>query len=238
MEEIGTIIGISLLALCCVLAVAMTALRLPGTWLIIAGALVYGWWADWEGVPWWLVVLLLVVAVVAEVVEWLSSAVTTRKAGGSRQAAIGALVGGFAGMLFLSFLVPIPLVGTMLGALVGCFGGALIAELAMRKKLTQGAKVGLFSALGYVLGTVTKMAIAFTMAGILLTSVVCSPPQRIADPDASQPGAVARDAPTEEPRETPPGTAVEEPETEAAPDAVEQPEATASEPVVEDPEDP
>ncbi len=47
---------------------------------------------------------------------------------------------------------------------------------AMRKKLTQGAKVGLFSALGFVLGMATKIALGLVMSGLVLTSVVCAPP--------------------------------------------------------------
>jgi uncharacterized protein YqgC (DUF456 family) len=176
MWDIWTIVAVAVLVLCCVVAVAMTAVRLPGTWLIIAAALLYGWWADWQGVGLWLVILLVGVALAAEVIELLASAFTARKAGASRQAAWGALIGGFLGMLLLSFLVPIPIVGTMVGALVGCFAGAMIAEMDVRKELGQGTRVGLFSALGFVIGTVTKIAIAFAMSGILLTSVVCSGP--------------------------------------------------------------
>ena len=79
-------------------------------------------------------------------------------------------------MLLLSFLIPVPLVGTMVGALLGCFIGAALIELAMRKKLTQGTRVGFFSALGFALGVAAKVAIALAMSAILLTSVVCYEP--------------------------------------------------------------
>ena len=174
MWDVWTIISVSVLVLCCVVGVAMTAVRLPGTWLIIATALCYGWWAKWQGVGLWLVLALVAIALVAEAVEFLASVFTARKAGASRQAAWGGLIGGFLGMFLLSFLVPIPIVGTVVGALVGCFGGAMMAEWSVRKKVAQGSKVGLFSALGFVMGMVVKMAIAFAMSGILLTSVVCS----------------------------------------------------------------
>ena len=104
-----------------------------------------------------------------EVIELAASAVIARRAGASGRAAWGGLIGGIAGMFLLSFLVPIPIVGTMIGALLGCFSGAMIAELSVRRQLASGTKVGLFSALGFVLGTVTKVAIALVMSGILLT---------------------------------------------------------------------
>ena len=177
MWDVWTIVGVSVLVLCCVVAVAMTAVRLPGTWLIIAAALLYGWWADWQGVPLWLMLMLVGIALMAEAIELLASVFTARKAGATRQAAWGGLVGGFIGMFLLSFLVPIPILGTVVGAIVGCFGGAMAAEVAVRKKVAQGTKVGLFSALGFVIGMVAKMAVAFAMSGILLTSVVCSGPR-------------------------------------------------------------
>jgi len=97
---------------------------------------------------------------------------TARRAGGSRQAAWGGMIGGIVGMLSLSFLVPIPIVGTMIGALVGCFAGATIVELAVRKRLAQGTRVGLFAAMGFALGTAAKVAVALVMSGLLVTSVI------------------------------------------------------------------
>jgi len=72
--------------------------------------------------------------------------------------------------------LPVPVIGTIIGGVLGCFAGAMIAELSVRKEVGQGAKVGLFSAAGLVLGAVAKLAIALVLAGVLLTSVVCSQP--------------------------------------------------------------
>jgi uncharacterized protein YqgC (DUF456 family) len=202
MWEAWTIVAVSLLGFCCLIAVVMAALRLPGTWLILAAALVYGWWADWEGVSLWLVLGLVIIAVVAEVFEFLASALTARRAGASRQAAWGGLIGGFLGMFLLSFLVPIPVVGTVIGALLGCFIGATIAELNVRRHIGQGTKVGLFSALGFVVGMVAKTAMALAMAGILLTSVVFTE-SRSAKPDAPPTAEEEKSLIVEDPHEAP-----------------------------------
>lgn len=162
---------IAALALCCILGVLLTALRLPGTWLIIVTALVYGWWTEWERFGWVLIAVLVGVALAGEAIELLASVITARKAGASRRAAWGGLIGGILGMLFLSIPIFFPPIGTVVGALVGCFVGAAIAEFSVHKEVTQGAKVGLFSALGFVLGTVTKIALALLMSAILLTTV-------------------------------------------------------------------
>lgn len=166
------IVMVIALVLCCLLALVMTALRLPGTWLMVGGAVGYGWWGNWARVGFWTIAVLVGLALIGELIEILASVLTARKAGGSRQAAWGGLAGGILGMFMLSFLVPIPIVGTIAGALVGCFAGAMIAEYSVRRKLAQGTRVGLFSALGFVLGMAGKVAIALVMSGVLLTTVL------------------------------------------------------------------
>jgi uncharacterized protein YqgC (DUF456 family) len=109
-----------------------------------------------------------------EVIELLTSVLTARKAGASRRAGWGGLIGGIVGMFLFS--IPVPIIGTIVGALVGCFVGAMIAELSVRNELGQGAKVGMFSAAGFVLGMVAKLALALVMAGVLVSSLIWSDP--------------------------------------------------------------
>ena len=182
---------ITALVLACLAGVVMTALRLPGTWLIAGAALGYGWWSGWMGIGTALACIVVAIAIVGEIMEFALTAITAQKAGASRQAAWGGLIGGFLGMLFLASLLslPMPIVGTMIGAiagaLVGCFGGAMIAELAVRKKLAQSTKVGLFSALGFVLGMTAKIAIALVMSGLVITSAVCTPDEDVRNPEVT-----------------------------------------------------
>lgn len=176
MEQIAITVGVTL---ACCLGVLLTVVRLPGTWLIVAAAGLYQWLAVDEGSGWIILAILVGLAVVGEVGELLASVVTSKKAGASSQAAWGGLVGGFAGMFLFS--LPLPVVGTFAGAVIGCFAGALIVEWRVRGKLGQGAKVGVFSAIGFVLGAVFKLAVAMMMAGLLITSAVFSFQTRQAD---------------------------------------------------------
>lgn len=150
------------------LALILTTLRLPGGWLIVAEAVGYGWWTEWARVGWLFVGVIVVLAVIGELLELATSVLTARKVGASGRAAWGGFFGGFLGMIFLSFLVPIPVVGTLCGAVMGCFIGAMIGELTAKRELAQGARVGLFSAMGFVLGTVAKLVVTFMMAGTFL----------------------------------------------------------------------
>ncbi|MFQ5590398.1 MAG: DUF456 domain-containing protein [Phycisphaerae bacterium] len=164
---------ITVVIACCGVGVLATALRLPGTWLIVAAALALGWWDGWARLSPYFVGLLAVIALVGEGVELLSSVFTVRTAGASKRAARGGLIGGIVGMFLFS--IPIPVLGTIIGALLGCFAGAMIAELTVRPELRHGARIGLFSVAGFVVGTVAKLAVAFGMAGLLITTALCSP---------------------------------------------------------------
>jgi len=160
------ILMLVVLAGVCLLAVVATVVRLPGTWVIVAAAAAYGWLHAWAHVGPTLILILLGVAVLGELVELGVSVVTTRRSGASNRAGWGALIGGFAGMFVFS--LPMPFVGTMFGALVGCFVGALIAELTVKQEFVHGTRAGTFAAIGFVLGIVTKVALAMMMSVALL----------------------------------------------------------------------
>ncbi len=148
----------------------LAVLQLPGTWLILACAAGYDWYFGWQRIGWKWLVVLLVLAAAAEAVDSLASMVAAKRAGASRRAAVGALLGGFAGMLLLS--VPIPVIGTVLGGLIGCFAGALAAELTKRNDIVAGARVGLFATGGRVIGLVTKTAAAMAIGGATVALAV------------------------------------------------------------------
>jgi len=166
------VLVVSLLVLVCLVGVAMTAIRLPGTWLIVVSAAGYAWSEGWPRAGLTLLGILTGIALLGEGIEILASVVTARRAGASRKAAWGGMFGGILGMIFLSFMVPIPIVGTMIGALVGCFTGATLVEISARKGISHGTKVGVFAAMGFVFGAIAKIVVALVMSGLLLSAVI------------------------------------------------------------------
>jgi len=177
LKAMNDILLISLLILACLVGVAMTAIRFPGTWLIATSAVGYSWSEEWARTSLTLVLVLIGLALFGEGVELVASMVTARRAGASRKASWGGMLGGILGMIFLSFLVPIPIVGTMIGALVGCFLGATLVEMYVRRDLSHGTKVGFFAALGFVFGAVAKIVVALAMSGILLSAAIGTGPR-------------------------------------------------------------
>lgn len=147
--------------------VALAAFTLPGSWIILASAIGYDCYFGWQRFGWKWLVALGAIALAAEIVELAASAVVAGKAGASRRAAIGSLIGGFAGMLLLS--VPIPVIGTILGGFIGCFIGALAGEMTLRDDLRSGVRVGLFATLGRLLGMMVKISAAMATAGAVIS---------------------------------------------------------------------
>lgn len=97
-------------------------------------------------VPWLLGVGLITVAV--SQVDNLTSAMGVRRWGGSRHGAWGAAIGGLVG-LFLP-----------LGLLIGPFGGAMVAEVAVAKR---PAPLAARAAVGAVIGLLAGIAAKFVL---------------------------------------------------------------------------
>ncbi|MCP3859619.1 MAG: DUF456 family protein, partial [Phycisphaeraceae bacterium] len=101
---------------------AVAALGLPGTWLIIAFAALIDvvellWKGDSEPTFGWVAfAIALLLAAAAEIIEFLAGAAGAKAGGASRRGTVGALVGGFVGGIVGTFVIPIPLVGTLVGA--------------------------------------------------------------------------------------------------------------------------
>lgn len=161
---------LALLILACLAGIVLAVLQLPGVWLMMAAAAGYDWHYGWQRIGWKWLVALAAFAGLAELFDSLAGVVAAKKAGASRRAAIGALIGGFVGMLVFS--LPVPVAGTIIGGLLGCFFGALVAELSQRRDLSAGARVGLFAAIGRLIGLVAKTSAALVIAGATVSRAI------------------------------------------------------------------
>jgi hypothetical protein len=170
---LDTIIDIALVAIlaaiCCA-SVALSLLQLPGTWAIMGVATLYAWYYDWSRIGTTSLLVMLGLTVVGEIVETMSGAVLAKRSGASNRAAWYGLAGGMIGAIFLS--IPVPVFGTIIGAAVGCFAGALIAELQIGKRWDEGTKSGFYTAVGRTLGSMFKVMIAATIACIATAQAV------------------------------------------------------------------
>lgn len=158
------------LCLAALVGIILSILQLPGAWLTIAATAIFDWHFDWQRVGWKWLVALVVLATIGEIIEFAASAVMVKRTGASRKAQVGALVGGLVGMVFFTGLVPIPVIGTIAGGMIGCFGGALIGELSIHNEMGRSINAGFGATVGRLMGLVVKASISLVVAGAALVA--------------------------------------------------------------------
>ena len=130
---------------------------IPGTPLIVLGALVYAFFTDFETVGLTELLLLTGISLLAYALDYTAGALGAKKFGGSWWGAAGALLGAIAGVFF-----------GPLGLVFGPIVGALLGELARTRKLGTSLRSAFGTVLGMVLGTIAKLSLAVIMVGFFL----------------------------------------------------------------------
>ena len=149
--------------------VVLVVLQLPGSWIMLALATIIevadGLYLTDENQPTFAVWLLLAcagLAALGEVFEFAFSAYGAKKGGASKRGTWGAIIGGVLGAIVLTPVIPIPILGTLIGAIIGTFAGAVIAETTGIEKKTyrDSIKPATGASVGRVLGTASKLPLA------------------------------------------------------------------------------
>lgn len=130
---------------------------IPGLPMIAGGAWLVGWADDFEKVGWKTIAFLAVLAVIGVAVDSLAQTAGAQRAGASRAGIVGSIVGTVIGMFLGLF-------GLLFGPLIG----AAIGEFWAKRDLLHAGRVGMATWIGMIAGTVLKIALAFTMTGVLL----------------------------------------------------------------------
>jgi uncharacterized protein len=137
---------------------------LPGIPLMLLGMVVAAWIDDFTRIGVLVLVILGVLTVLSIVIDFAAAALGAKRVGASRQAIIGAVVGATVGLFF-------GLPGLILGPFVGAVGGELLARRRMaREDITAATRVGVGAWIGFAVGSVARLAVAFTMLGVFGTA--------------------------------------------------------------------
>lgn len=145
-----------------VVGVAGTVLpALPGTVLILGGIALAAWIDDFTRISGWTVGVAAVLTAIAFVTDYVAAALGAKKAGASRLAIVGAAIGTIVGV-FTGFV----------GLLFMPLAGAAIGEFVAQRDIARAGRVGIATWVGLLLGTAVKVAIAFTMVGLLVAALL------------------------------------------------------------------
>jgi uncharacterized protein YqgC (DUF456 family) len=132
---------------------------LPGIPLMLMGMLIAAWADNFARIGWVTLTVLAVLTALSFVIELAAAALGARRVGASRAAIAGAALG-----TALGFFFGLP------GLILGPFLGALAGELVARRDAARAIQVGIGAWLGFIVGTVAKLAIAFMMLGVFLAA--------------------------------------------------------------------
>jgi uncharacterized protein YqgC (DUF456 family) len=145
-----------------VVGVAGTVLpALPGVVLVLAGIILGAWIDDFTRVSGLTVGIVTFLAVAAWLIEYLAGVMGAQKAGASKEAIFGALI------------------GTVLGIFSGLWGllffpliGAVLGQYLVDRDLIRARNVGIATWLGMAIGMLAKIVLTFLMIGIFVAALL------------------------------------------------------------------
>lgn len=134
---------------------------LPGTSLILLGAVLHRFLVPQASVGWPTLIGLTVLMLVSQAVDLASGAVGAKRFGATKWGAYGGIIGAIVGLFF-------GLPGLLIGPLLGVF----IGELLGGKQLLSATKSTWGTLLGTTAGMVLKFLIALGMVGWFLAAAL------------------------------------------------------------------
>jgi len=152
----GDVVWYLVAALLVLVGIAGSVLpALPGVPLVFSGLLIAAWTDDFARVGVVTLVLLGLLTLVSFAIDFAATAMGAKRVGATKLAVVGAALGTLAGVFF-----SIP------GLILGPFAGAVIGEMLSHGELQRATRAGVATWVGLLFGTLTKLALVFTMLGI------------------------------------------------------------------------
>ena len=134
---------------------------LPGTTIILAGAVIHRMMLGPEkSIGWPTIGVLVLLTLATYALDFLGSYFGAKYFGATKWGTFGAIIGAFIGLFF-------GIIGLFVGPVIGAITGEFIAG----KRMIAAGKAGWGSLLGNLAGMIGKLVIALAMITIFLVSV-------------------------------------------------------------------
>jgi uncharacterized protein len=159
---------LSILVLLNAMWLVLVAFGLPGNWLIVGGTGLFAWW-QWDAGVFSIgtLVTVAVLALLAEMVEFFAGLVGARRSGASWRGSLAAAVGAVLGAMAGTFMISIPLLGTVVGACLGAGLAVWMVEMSQGQRADPSLRRGVSAGLGALVGILGKLA-----AGVAIWLIV------------------------------------------------------------------
>jgi uncharacterized protein YqgC (DUF456 family) len=132
---------------------------LPGPVMVYAGLFLAAWIDGFDKVGWQSLAMLGALTALTFLADFVASGAGAKRAGASKQAVIGAMMGTVVGIFF-----------GIAGLFIGPFIGAAAGEFLADRDLVKAGRVGYGTLVGLVLGAAMKVALALAMIGLFVTA--------------------------------------------------------------------
>jgi uncharacterized protein YqgC (DUF456 family) len=164
MENIAYSLGIALVVLAFIIGLVGTiAPVIPGLLIIWLGALSYAWLVGFDVFSPWVFVLITLVALIAGTSNLWLAALGAKTTGASWRTLLVGLIGGIAG----TFLIPIPILGTILGYT----GGLVLSEYVRQGEMRPALRTAFGGMVGWGVSTAVELAGGILMILLVATQV-------------------------------------------------------------------
>ena len=132
---------------------------LPGVPLVFGGLLLAAWIDGFAHVGWPLLLVLALLTLLSVVVDVAAASLGAKRAGAGRAAMLGAAIGTLVGLFF-----------GLAGLLIGPFLGAAAGQFLVRQDLVDAGRAGVGAWIGFLLGSLAKLALALAMVLIFVVA--------------------------------------------------------------------
>ena len=142
----------------------LTAAGFAGNWLILFAAIGYAWYDGFQHLEYAALVIIGVIFVIGEILEFISGIIGAKRKKAAKRTIPAAMLGAFLGGIWGTGMLP--LLGSLLGAVMGAYAAAAVAEYTKVGDWTLAQEVALSVAKGQFIGAVLKLAAALGMIGV------------------------------------------------------------------------
>lgn len=142
-----------LINLFCLLLVVF---MVPGNWLMIIATSLFAWWRWEDGfISIYTLAGITALAILGELFELLGGASAAKSAGASFWGSVAAICGAIGGAVVGTFLIPVPVLGTLLGSSIAAAAMAVIVSGSAGHK--RPMRLAVTTGLGQFFGTGVKL---------------------------------------------------------------------------------
>ena len=165
-------LGFVLVWVMCLVGLLLSCLSISGTWLVVGAtflsAILTGP-GHFPGLGSFL--LVTYVAILVEVADTVAGVWGVKRRGGSNWAGFVSLVGGLIG-LFIGSMIPIPVIGSLLGMMAGSFGLVYLVEKNRLQRSAPALHIALGAVMARVFVVLLKVSATLGMMAYLIIGLL------------------------------------------------------------------